>query len=509
MPLATREPAGYLWLIQQFRLQVRDPVHCSFIGTTSSRETGRASVTDVYRPEYRRAPAVGPQLEFALRYDGVDLEVLSATFRTLLRERRTEELQRWILETPTGAWVRRVWLLYEWLTEQRLDVPDLKSGNYVDLLDKEKYFTTLPRPSRRHRVNVNLLGPRSFCPVVRRVPALESSATLALLREAHAFEESADSETLRRAIGYLYTKETMTSFGIEGEKPGPLRTERFVRALQGVAVLERLDKAALVQLQNETVGAEAVEADYRTEQVYVGRNVDFGRPQRIDYVAPVATDVPDLMHGWFVCLEQMFEAQLDPIVLATVASFGFVFIHPFTDGNGRLHRLLIHYILSRTGFTPKDMILPVSAVMLQERRAYDDALATYSNPVMQLVDYDEDPEGRVTVKGEIRDLYRFFDATGLAEYLRRVLERTIRVELRQEVDFLVRQRAARDALDALVDLPDREANLFIRFLHQNGWKLAKAKRGKFPRLSDEQIQTLEEAVRDAFENPGQAAGENV
>jgi Fic family protein len=36
----------------------------------------------------------------------------------------------------------------------------------------------------------------------------------------------------------------------------------------------------------------------------------------------------------------------------------FVYIHPFDDGNGRLHRYLIHHVLSRTRFTPAGLVLP-------------------------------------------------------------------------------------------------------------------------------------------------------
>jgi Fic family protein len=41
-----------------------------------------------------------------------------------------------------------------------------------------------------------------------------------------------------------------------------------------------------------------------------------------------------------------------------------VFIHPFLDGNGRLHRYLIREELSVLGFTPKGIVLPVSAFIL-------------------------------------------------------------------------------------------------------------------------------------------------
>jgi Fic family protein len=52
-----------------------------------------------------------------------------------------------------------------------------------------------------------------------------------------------------------------------------------------------------------------------------------------------------------------------PIIRAALIAFGFVFIHPFEDGNGRLHRFLIHDMLVRDGVVPDGLIIPLSAHM--------------------------------------------------------------------------------------------------------------------------------------------------
>ncbi len=78
-----------------------------------------------------------------------------------------------------------------------------------------------------------------------------------------------------------------------------------------------------------------------------------------------------MMDGLLECQRRMESTPLDAVVQAAVAAFGFVFVHPFEDGNGRIHRLLIHLVLSRNAFTPKGVIFPVSAVMLQRRHEYD------------------------------------------------------------------------------------------------------------------------------------------
>lgn len=46
----------------------------------------------------------------------------------------------------------------------------------------------------------------------------------------------------------------------------------------------------------------------------------------------------------------------DAVLAAAMIAFGFVFIHPFVDGNGRIHRYLIHHILLRKNYGSKGII---------------------------------------------------------------------------------------------------------------------------------------------------------
>ncbi|MBK8671349.1 MAG: Fic family protein [Saprospiraceae bacterium] len=46
------------------------------------------------------------------------------------------------------------------------------------------------------------------------------------------------------------------------------------------------------------------------------------------------------------------KSGLHPITLATIFHHKFVLIHPFDDGNGRLSRLMMNYILLRLGYPP-------------------------------------------------------------------------------------------------------------------------------------------------------------
>jgi hypothetical protein len=172
-----------------------------------------------------------------------------------------------------------------------------------------------------------------------------------------------------------------------------------------------------------------------------------------------------------------------------------VYIHPFIDGNGRLHRFLIHYILAKAGVTPLRVVVPVSAVMLSRRSEYDAALESFSKPLMELIDYELAYDASLSVRAETLTHYRYIDYTALAEALYRWLEDTIRVELPSELDFLVGLRRTREAMQQVVDLPDRLADLFVKLCIQNGGHVSVTKRkSQFAMLSDLEIDALESCV---------------
>lgn len=501
--------AGYARAILDYRLAVLPPNRLTFVATRGARreraEDGRVVV--VLPASYAPDPGLVDHLEFALKYDGVNLEVLAALFRRVDQAPFEQKLSTFVRGRPTGQYARRLWFLYEFLTGRQLAIDDVSTGNYVPLLDEAEHFTGAPQRSRRHRVIDNLIGGAHFCPVVRRTPELQRFEASGLRDEVLRIIKDFDEDALRRAVSYLYTKETRSSFDIEGERPGPARTERFVALLRSVANLERITGADLVRLQNATVDDRFADTGWRTDQVYLGEQIDLAR-QKIHYIAPRPSDVPALMGGLMMCIRRLEDSTVDAVVQAAVVSFGFVFIHPFSDGNGRLHRLLIHHVLARRGFTPKGLIFPVSAVMLQRRVEYDACLEAFSVPLMPLVDFDEDEAGVVVVKNDTAGLYRFFDATPMAEALARGVDETVKVEFRAELDFVVRFRETRRALEAVAELPDRLMNLFIKVCLNNAGRLSATKRKKhFAMLTGAEVNAMEKAVRTQMKTSVRAARE--
>lgn len=313
-----------------------------------------------------------------------------------------KEVLAYVESKPNGKYARRLWFLFEFLTGSSLPLDDLKQGNYVDLLDPEQYYTvTPPRRVRRQRVNDNLLGDSRFCPTIRCTETLRTFQEADLTERCKQVVSAYSPELLKRALSYLYTKETKSSFEIEHIQPNATRTERFTAMLQLAEKEDFCEKSRLIYLQNRIVDPRFQESDYRKVQNYVGESVAWQR-EIVHFASPKPEDLESLMGGLIAAHSRMGEGGVPPVIHAAAAAYGFVFLHPFEDGNGRIHRFLIHNILARQGFTPEGIMFPVSASMLKNPAEYDASLGAFSRPLMALVEYGLDEDGRMTVQNDGR-----------------------------------------------------------------------------------------------------------
>lgn len=431
------------------------------------------------------------QLEFALKYDGVNLEIIKAIFDKIEKSK----IETYIKKQPTGIYARKIWYLYEFLMNDRLNLADCQRIKYVDLLDTKKYFTSSPIKSSRHGINDNLLGNNKFCPIVRRTENIKKFIELKLDEKAKAILEEYDPYLVSRASNYLYTKETMSSYQIEKERPDKSRIARFVGMLQHASKINVLTKEKLIELQNIIVDPRFRDIDYRRTQNYVGENIN-PVVQRIHYISPKSEDVPELMQGLLDALNRMLFSNVHPVIIAATISFGFVFIHPFEDGNGRIHRFLIHYVLSKKEFTPKNMIFPVSYIMLQNMFDYNSILEAFSEPLLLVLkNYDLSDEGYLTVKQNSKIYYQYIDYTLMTEYLFECIDEALKYHVVHEIEFLVKYDKAKKVLQDIVDMPDNKMDLFIKFVLQNNGKISKPKKERFfSILSDDEISQLESVI---------------
>ena len=102
------------------------------------------------------------------------------------------------------------------------------------------------------------------------------------------------------------------------------------------------------------------------------------------YIGPHWDDVPSILTGLRELLKRT--AGLSSVARAALVSFGFVYLHPMIDGNGRISRFLINDVLRRDGALPVPYIVPISAILQRPdlRPLSDDgALELLSRPLMQ------------------------------------------------------------------------------------------------------------------------------
>ena len=69
-----------------------------------------------------------------------------------------------------------------------------------------------------------------------------------------------------------------------------------------------------------------------------------------DHISARPDDLVSLIDG-MVAFDRGPATALDPVIAAAGGAFGFVYIHPFDDGEGRLPRYLIHHVLAQPGMT--------------------------------------------------------------------------------------------------------------------------------------------------------------
>ena len=494
-----RRPAGYLLLRQRHALNCL-PHHVESFVSHGTRKTHSSvqKTEEIYPKSYWPGDDDFDHLEFALKHEGVHLQLL----RALLPRYAPEQVAAYVESKPTGAYARRLWFLYEEFSGHRLNRPDVTQGNYVDLFDPRDYYTGASKRSPRHRVNANFPGTVAFCPVVRRTKSLKAAEAKHLDQRCREIIKGIPPEIYARALQFLYTKETKSSYAIERETPDQKRAQKFADALREASQRDYLLKETLVSLQQAVVDARFANAGWRDsirEQNYVGRSVSL-TDEEIHFIPPKPEDLAELMSDFLEAARRILNSPVSPVIAAAVIAYPFVFLHPFSDGNGRLHRFLIHYVLSYRRFAPEGVVFPVSATMLHRPRDYDASLEVFSKPLLALVEHELDSHGKMTVLNDTRDFYRYVDCTFIAETLFGFVEETIEKELPEELLFLQQYDHARRLMREVVDLPNRRADLFVRLCLQNQGILSKAKRQspEYAALTDQEIAGLERAVAEAF-----------
>lgn len=502
---------GFKWVAEHLNIKPVQPFAVISNVGTSRRTVVNPTREETYSAAARPNPTIADHLTFGLKHELVNLEFLARLFTAL----DPAILEAWIRSEPTGAYARRAGFFFEWLTGQNLDVLDTPAGNYVDALDASAFVVaTRSLNVQRWRVRDNLPGTREFCPMIRRTDAVRELEQYNCAAALESLEREFGADVLMRSAVWLSIKESRASFTIEKEEKQIDRVKRFA------AVMERrcgqsadpLSLEVLTELQTEILGT-ATRYGVRKSPVIVGHTHGFDNI--VDYIGPPWERTGDFLEG---LRRSMVRTQgASPVLRASIASFGFVYIHPMSDGNGRISRFLVNDVLRRDGAVPAPFILPISATITdktQQHAGYDRALETLSRPLM--LKYQENYRfgAEYTCEDGVKSnfyfeayedalpAWRYPDLTHQSEYIGNVIRLTIEVEMSKEACYLRDLERARDSVKNYLEGPNSDIDQIIRSVRANEWKISNKLVKAFPQLADAALaDAVVAAVRWVFEPP--------
>ena len=406
-----------------------------------------------------------------------------------------------VKKEPTSQYARKIWFIYEWLMDTTLDIPDLKTGTYVEIVNPKLQFTGSSINSTRHRIKNNLPGTPEFCPMIRKTEQIENLIAKDLSGSIEKRLDGRDKQLIRRTAAFLLLKDSKASFAIEGEYPPNLRARNWGKAI-GQAGKKQLTIEELERLQDIVIGTKKLKnMGLRTQEGFIGEHDRETFSPMPDHISAKAKDLPSLMKGLLDTNNLLQESGYDPVLAATTVAFGFVFIHPFSDGNGRIHRYMIHHILTQMGYTKRGMIFPVSAAILNRIDEYQSILESYSSQRIDLIEWEPTTDHNVKILNDTIDLYRYYDLTAQVEFLYECVEETIEQIIPDELNYLEKYDRMTQYINNYLSLPDTKVDLLIKFLNQNNGKLSKNKRQKeFDELTEEEVLSIEDNFKSIFGN---------
>lgn len=507
---------GGAWLVARYGLNPVMPLAVqSRIGGRRKTALLDGAITETFVESMRPAATLRGHLTFHLKHEVLHLEMLSHLFEQL----DPAELVGWIQHEPSGQYARKAGFLYEWLTGRELEVTTTIAGAYVDVLDDRKLVAASPGRStfnRRWRLRDNLPGTPAFCPIVRKTREWADAIAVDLPRLLHELATEFGEEVLMRSAVWMTLRESKASFAIEGEADQADRIQRFADVLarrtgEGDLPLSDPD---IRELQAEILGPATTLQQFGVRQspVFVGEVVRF--QEIVHYVAPPADDLHRMLDGLAVFWERT-QGQ-SAVMRSAVLAFGFVYIHPMADGNGRVHRFLINDALRRDGVLKEPMILPVSSLITRdaaEQRAYARLLDMVSRPLMSALAgtygfaetptaYPDGIRSNFNFSGEAiaRPVWRYLDLTPHVAWLGDVLARTICEHMREESRYLQQHAQARAAIKEIIEMPNMQIDRVIRSVEANQGKLSNVLAKEIPALSEPGLwEAIVKAIGVAFD----------
>jgi Fic family protein len=215
---------------------------------------------------------------------------------------------------------------------------------------------------------------------------IERMSARALLLEAHHTTHIEGTELTLDEAARLWAGETVA--GAKRDDVRELLNYRDAFSLvsdylnSGEPITEGLVREIHQRLVKDVRGGAAQPGSYRTIQNFVANS----RTREVIYTPPPPVDVPALMRELVEWLRA--DTDIHPVLVAGIAQFQLVHIHPFVDGNGRTSRLLSTLCLYRSGYDFK-RLFTLSEFYDRDRSAFYAALQRVRKQGMDLTGWLE------------------------------------------------------------------------------------------------------------------------
>ena len=262
---------------------------------------------------------------------------------------------------------------------------------------------------------INLPNPDLFVAMYVRKEAVLSSqieGTQASLEDVLAFEAEAAKEPIPLGAEEVVNYVRAMNYGMRRMKTLPLSL-RLIREIHR-------------ELMRGVRGSERLPGEFRTSQNWIGP------PGSTLAEAAFVPPPPHEMTTALGTLEMFLhvETPLPPLIRCALVHAQFETIHPFLDGNGRVGRLLITFLLYHAGLLARPLLY-LSYFFKANREAYYDRL------------------NRVRFEGDWEGWTRFF-LRGVAEVAKEAAETAMKIlELRGRCEKTIRRTARRAAANSL------------------------------------------------------------
>lgn len=176
----------------------------------------------------------------------------------------------------------------------------------------------------------------------------------AIIRSAHSstsiegnnlsLEQVSDLAAGRKIMAQRKDKEEVINYIRALEKLDTLPQKGAITE----AVIKKIQKMLTVNTLQDSLDCGAYRSE-RNKYVVVGNRLT----GEISFRPPANEELPGLMADYIQWLNSDETRKLDPVVLAGIAHYEFVRMHPFVDGNGRTARVIAALILRIRGFDTK------------------------------------------------------------------------------------------------------------------------------------------------------------